>query len=146
MEEVHGRLARGGLARGGSSAVLDVRSWPEFASGHLPGAIHAPVDEVVAEPSRLAEGLRDHDAVYVHCAKGARAARAVAALRDAGLGNVWHVKGGVDEWKQQGHDVERVGILGAAFRHPWLSAVAVGAAAGLGATLAAAAVRRLRGA
>ena len=32
--------------------VLDVRSAEEYAAGHVPGAIHVPVDEL---PARLAE-------------------------------------------------------------------------------------------
>jgi len=72
----------------GDAVVLDVRPHPEYAGGHLPGAIHIPLDELA---DRLAELPRDreivaycrgqycvlaHDAVRLLSAQGLRARRA----------------------------------------------------------------------
>ena len=72
----------------GDAVVLDVRPQPEYAGGHLPGAIHIPLEELA---DRLAELPRDreivaycrgqycvlaHDAVRLLNAQGRRALRA----------------------------------------------------------------------
>lgn len=84
----------------GDAVILDVRPEPEYAGGHLPGAIHIPLEEL---PDRLAELPRNreivaycrghycvlaHDAVRLLNAKGLRARRAtdgVLEWRLAGL-------------------------------------------------------------
>lgn len=84
----------------GDAVILDVRPEPEYAGGHLPGAIHIPLEEL---PDRLAELPRNreivaycrghycvlaHDAVRLLNARGLRARRAtdgVLEWRLAGL-------------------------------------------------------------
>jgi rhodanese-related sulfurtransferase len=39
------------------------------------------------------------------CAYGERSAMAVAAAKDAGLGNAAHIAGGMDAWKKAGGPV-----------------------------------------
>lgn len=73
----------------GDAVVLDVRPRPEYAGGHLPGAVHIPVEELA---ERLAELPADreiiaycrgrycvlaHDAVRLLNRRGYRASRAV---------------------------------------------------------------------
>ena len=48
--------------------VIDVRREPEFADGHIRGAINIPLDEMV-DPASMANIEDDHN-VYVHCAGG----------------------------------------------------------------------------
>jgi rhodanese-related sulfurtransferase/DNA-binding transcriptional ArsR family regulator len=74
-------------AQAGEVVVLDVRPAPEFAAGHIPGAVSIPIDEL---PERLAELPADaevvaycrgaycvfaHDAVRLLTAHGRRAVR-----------------------------------------------------------------------
>jgi rhodanese-related sulfurtransferase/DNA-binding transcriptional ArsR family regulator len=74
-------------AQAGEAIVLDVRPAPEFAAGHIPGAISIPLDEL---PDRLSELPADvevvaycrgaycvlaHDAVRLLSATGRRAVR-----------------------------------------------------------------------
>lgn len=84
----------------GNVVILDVRPDPEYAAGHLPGAIHIPLEQLT---DRLAELPRNreivaycrgqycvlaHDAVRLLNAKGLRARRAtdgVLEWRLAGL-------------------------------------------------------------
>jgi len=84
----------------GDAVILDVRPEPEYAGGHLPGAIHIPLEELA---DRLAELPRDreivaycrgqycvlsHDAVRLLNAEGLHARRAtdgVLEWRLAGL-------------------------------------------------------------
>lgn len=74
-------------AEAGEVVVLDVRPAPEFAAGHIPGAVSIPIDEL---PERLAEIPPDaevvaycrgaycvfaHEAVRLLTAEGRRAVR-----------------------------------------------------------------------
>jgi rhodanese-related sulfurtransferase len=72
------------LVKGGARLV-DVRSPQEFASGHLPGAVNVPYDEV---EKRLAEVGAPGDAIVLYCRSGRRSAIAAQALERLGYGNV----------------------------------------------------------
>lgn len=72
------KLAEGAL-------VVDVRSAAEFASGHYPGAVNHPVDNLATSLKKLGDKNR---ALVVHCASGARSARAAQVLRAAGFTDV----------------------------------------------------------
>jgi hydroxyacylglutathione hydrolase len=74
--------------------VIDTRDDHEWASGHVPGAVHMYVPDV---PSRAAE--IPHDApVAVHCASGYRAGIAASLLEQAGLRRIIHVNGEYSDW------------------------------------------------
>jgi rhodanese-related sulfurtransferase len=74
--------------------LLDVRSAPEFAAGHVAQAKNIPVDEVA---SRLGELRRDRP-VVVYCKRGLRAARAAEILAGAGF-TVFNM-GMIDRWPE----------------------------------------------
>lgn len=79
--------------------ILDVRSDAEFASGHVPGAINIPHNEVAA---RLAElGDREGE-VVVYCESGRRAARALSLLGEAGFTRLRHLSGDMAGWRGAG--------------------------------------------
>ncbi|MFP5336002.1 MAG: ArsR/SmtB family transcription factor [Actinomycetes bacterium] len=74
-----GRVDLDGLlaaARAGDVVLLDVRPAPEYAAGHLPGAVHIPVEEL---PDRLDELPADRE-VVAYC-RGAYCAMAHDAVR-----------------------------------------------------------------
>jgi putative membrane protein len=88
--------------------VLDVRSRLEFLAGHVPSAVNAPLRALRRSPSMARDALLGHDAVFVHCTRGVRAARAVEILRQAGLDSVVLVRdSGFPEWRRAGRPVER---------------------------------------
>ena len=83
----------------GDAVVLDVRPSPEYAAGHLPGALHIPLEELA---DRLSELPRDteivaycrgqycvlaHDAVRLMASRGLRARRAADGVLE------WRVAG-----------------------------------------------------
>lgn len=88
-----------GRARRGDVVVLDVRPFPEYAAGHLPGAVHIPVDELAARLDELpadrevvaycrgAYCAMAHDAVRLLTAAGRRARRATDGILE------WRVAG-----------------------------------------------------
>lgn len=94
------------LASDAPPVVLDVRTMAEFASGHLAGAIHVPVDNLRAS----LEGVPRSGALVVQCRGGFRAHLAVRILKQHGFSNVANVTGG---WRsvelEGGFAVERGG-------------------------------------
>lgn len=77
--------------------VLDVRTPAEFASGHVPGAVNVPVDEVAQRIAALAPS-RERD-IVVYCEKGPRARQAQATLEQAGFADVYHLEGDMSAWR-----------------------------------------------
>lgn len=62
--------------------LVDVRSNAEFASGHIDGALHLPLDQLQQGAQRL---LPDpSQPLIVYCASGARSAFACAVLSQMG--------------------------------------------------------------
>jgi glyoxylase-like metal-dependent hydrolase (beta-lactamase superfamily II)/rhodanese-related sulfurtransferase len=65
--------------RGERPVVLDVRLRLEWAEGHLPGAVHIPLHELLDRRDEVPDGE-----VWVHCGTGYRAAIAASLLAAAG--------------------------------------------------------------
>lgn len=76
--------------------VVDVRTAGEYASGHIPGAVLIPVDDL---PKRMAEISRSAELVIVHCAAGGRSAAACEYLSQQGYLNLANMIGGMGAWK-----------------------------------------------
>lgn len=77
--------------------VLDVRTRAEYASGHVPGAVNIPLDEL---PDHIAE-LRGTRRVAAICQSGRRSAQAAEALSGNGMDAV-SVAGGTNAWIETG--------------------------------------------
>ena len=89
VEELKGRLDRHE-----SFLLLDVRELREFEICRIPGSVLIPLGEL---PSRLSE-LEGRDDMIVHCKSGARSAKAVRLLREAGYSKARNLKGGILAW------------------------------------------------
>ncbi len=88
---------------GHAPLVIDVRTAAEFATGHIPGALNIPFDEV-------ADRIDDVDApngVALYCMMGPRARKGEAALLASGYDSVLHIDGGLAAWKSAGLPVEK---------------------------------------
>jgi rhodanese-related sulfurtransferase len=88
---------------GQEELILDVRTPAEFSEGHISGARnhdHETVDSIADE-------LKNHKTVYVHCKMGGRAQKAAEDLEMAGLTNIVCVsQGGMHRWMEMGWEVE----------------------------------------
>ncbi len=81
--------------------VVDVREMDEYAEGHIPGALHVPLQTV---PYNL-ESFRSEQDVFVVCQVGGRSGKACQYLIDQGVTNVVNVAGGTSGWILLGNGV-----------------------------------------
>ena len=88
---------------GAAPVVIDVRTPAEYASGHVPGAVNIPFDQVA---QRIAEIDAPHG-VALYCMVGPRARKGESALLAAGYESVFHLEGGLAAWQAAGLPVER---------------------------------------
>src|SRR5688572_31707062 len=79
--------------------IIDVREQVEWDAGHIPGATLLPLADVA---SRYAEILTDPNApLLLHCAVGARSARAAAFLAGRGYTDIANLTSLAD-WRSAG--------------------------------------------
>ncbi len=69
--------------------VVDVRTPEEFASGHVPGAVNVPYDEIAGRLSDV--GPKDAP-VIVYCRSGRRSGIAAEVLKKAGYTKVFDLQ------------------------------------------------------
>jgi phage shock protein E len=89
-------------ASGVAPVVIDVRTPEEYASGHIPGALNIPFDQVAR---RISEVDAPHG-VALYCMVGPRARKGETALLSAGYTSVLHLEGGLAAWQAAGLPVE----------------------------------------
>jgi rhodanese-related sulfurtransferase len=88
--------------RAAGAPLIDVRQDHEFVEGHVPGAEHIPLGDLV---ERIEEVPTD-GTVYVICAVGSRSGKAVQHLRSLGIDAV-NVAGGTAAWIDAGNTTDR---------------------------------------
>jgi rhodanese-related sulfurtransferase len=85
--------------------ILDVRRPPEYASGHVPHALHAPL---LSLPQTVPNLELDHQRpTAVICAGGYRSSAATSILQQQGFSNLLNVNGGTSAWIAAGYPVEQ---------------------------------------
>jgi rhodanese-related sulfurtransferase len=77
--------------------LVDVRSGSEFASGHIPGAVNIPMDQIEARVDDLDRNLQ----IVLICQSGTRA-RMTAALLEPCQRHILVLGGGTKAWIQAG--------------------------------------------
>ena len=83
------------MSKDDGHVVVDVRRADEFASGHIPGAILIPNEEIGSEMPAL---LPDkNQVILVYCRSGRRSKEASQKLFDMGYKNVYEF-GGIIDW------------------------------------------------
>ncbi len=80
--------------------LLDVRTQAEVDEGMIAGAKH--IDFMQADFSQRIEKLEKGQPVFVYCKVGGRSAKAAAQMREMGFEKVYHLDGGLDDWKSLG--------------------------------------------
>ena len=77
------------------AVLLDVRSTDEYKSGHIPGSINVPVDDIQSIETVIEDKEKS---VFVYCLSGRRAQKAVAIIRTFGYKDVRNI-GGIKSYK-----------------------------------------------
>lgn len=75
--------------------VVDVRTKREWDSGHIEGAVHIPLGELVQRASELPH---DRDVATI-CEAGYRSSLAASVLSRAGIDRIVNVTGGMSAWR-----------------------------------------------
>ena len=96
VPEISPRELADSLSRGPPPHLLDVRSGPEFAAGHIAGAIHVPVTALARRLGSL--GLEPGRPVVAICLSAHRSPPAVRLLRRGGL-EARQLAGGMLAWR-----------------------------------------------
>ena len=92
------------LASGPAVTVLDVRTAEEFASGHVPGALNIPYDQIEQHLAEL-EKARNSD-IVAYCRSGRRTGIALETLKAKGFTHLLHLEGDLPAWQDGGHPIE----------------------------------------
>ncbi|MFB5193031.1 rhodanese-like domain-containing protein [Alicyclobacillus fastidiosus] len=86
--------------------VIDVRTHDEFSQGHIPGAVHIPIDDL---PTRLSE-IPKEKSIVSYCNMrhrgNSRGERAAKYLQENGF-KAFAIDGGFVEWNHTGLPIER---------------------------------------
>jgi hydroxyacylglutathione hydrolase len=93
------------IAKGQPPAVIDVRTGFEFRTGHIPGAINAPIWKILL---RLAALPADRQAaMIVLCELGPRAVMARSLLEFIGFRNIDLLDGHMAAWRRANLPMEK---------------------------------------
>ncbi len=76
--------------------LLDVRTDKEYATGHIPGAVHVPLSDI---GDRIKKLKKDKD-IVVYCQNGNRSVWAIKRLMGMGYTSLFNLKGGFNAWKR----------------------------------------------
>ena len=87
----------------GGADLVDVREPSEWAEGHIPGARHVPLGDLMREPERHLP----NDRVILVCAHGVRSLAAASAATRIGREAVYSLDGGTVEWAGRGLPISR---------------------------------------
>jgi rhodanese-related sulfurtransferase len=85
------------LAEGRTGLLVDVRSASEFATGHIPGAMHMPLEQIESRVDDLDAKLP----IILICKSGQRA-RLAAAVLEPCRPEAKVLEGGTDAWRKAG--------------------------------------------
>jgi len=76
--------------------ILDVCTNKEYNNGHIPGAVHVPLQEI---GNRIKKLKKDKE-IVVYCQQGNRSIWAIKRLIGMGYTNLHNLKGGYRAWKR----------------------------------------------
>lgn len=98
LEEITATRFKERLDTGDDLQIIDVRELNEYEIARIPDSLLIPLKEVVGRM----EEIDQRRETVVHCKGGARSAKAIKALREAGFqGKLLNLKGGITAWSDE---------------------------------------------
>jgi len=88
----------GKIRNGRAPVIIDARSGFEYRSGHIPGAIHAPLMKVLFRLARLPQ--KKEEPLLVTCEHGPRAQIVMSLLAKAGYLKLEMLEGHMAGWRR----------------------------------------------
>jgi rhodanese-related sulfurtransferase len=85
--------------------VLDIRTPPEFAAGHIAGATN--VDYYAAGFAAALAKLDKSKPYLVHCASGSRSTKSLEQFKKLNFQTVYHLDSGMKGWEKAGKPVQK---------------------------------------
>lgn len=85
--------------------ILDVRTPEEYREGHIKGSVLIPVQELDREYVKISDHLQKP--VLIYCRSGNRSVTASNILVSKGFRHLYHMKGGIKSWINQGLPLEK---------------------------------------
>lgn len=80
--------------------IIDIRSWLEYWTGHIPGAQKL-------SQSYIFNNIEKDQAIAVTCLSGHRSAIVAHRLIDQGYRQVYNLQGGLLAWQSAGYTIQR---------------------------------------
>ena len=100
------------LQENGQNILIDVRSVPEYRSGHPYNTVSIPLDDIEQtdlEAHTHIKGIGKDIPAYVTCKSGLRSKQAIEKLQKKGYTNLVLLDGGTDAWEKAGLPMRRLG-------------------------------------
>ncbi|MGB7932766.1 MAG: rhodanese-like domain-containing protein [Gammaproteobacteria bacterium] len=88
--------------------MVDLRTPPEFAIAHLPGAVNIPLSELAKRLDEL-HPAEDHD-LLIYCLNGSRTRQAEPLLYAHDINNFYHLEDELEGWLQKNYPFEKGGV------------------------------------
>jgi rhodanese-related sulfurtransferase len=88
-----------------NTVILDVRTQEEYRSGFISDAVNYNVLDSLGFISKLSS-LDKKKKYLLYCKSGRRSAKALMMMKTEGFKKVYHLKGGVTDWKSELHKPE----------------------------------------
>ncbi len=79
--------------------LIDVRTYDEFASGHIPNAINIDFNNFTEFQENINLIEKDKP-TYIYCLSGGRSAKAYSYLKEIGFNNLYELDGGILDWRK----------------------------------------------
>lgn len=98
MSQAELTTCRGAWERRDQVQILDVREQWEWDAGHIEGAVHIPLNDVLAGKT---SGLDPGRPVVAYCKSGPRSEVATLMLQARGF-EAYNMEGGSEAWHGQG--------------------------------------------
>ena len=86
------------LMKKNNTYVLDVRTPEEYKSGFIGNAVNYNVMDSVAFVNTISS-LDKNKKYLLYCKSGRRSGKALVMMKNMGFRKVYHLEGGVTEWK-----------------------------------------------